>query len=840
MVHNMSTPRSIRLLDAVALLIAIGAAVAGVVVWNNGTVSLGLTLDERDGRVYVEDVTPDGNALRSYLFPGAPIVEITTVDGSPIERGPTLREVAEDLADDYGIEPSDVWEGGYLEEVYYGGYGAYGGYGEPMAFDPEHRVPIEPVEPARIATIVAADVDPECCIGLIATVSRGALEAELRQSIWTAVIGILLGGLLWRLLTHGIAGNVGRNLSIAVGAAVATPFLILPTVVAGTTAGIAAGYLVSAAAALPLGVRVADEHPDRQWAQTARMAAVVAAGLAAVVVIQYLTSPTLSNDRTVLLVLVASIAGLPAAIAAMSAGRPASERVSLGCVGLMPAAAVMLIASSSLDPTTAIVLVGLLLIVLLVTIVAARGGERIGTRLPKIGQGIEAVSRRLEGLRGQAAVTRTPTDPSIVASRDVLTYGLIGLSVFISVAVPVGGPLDGPDPALMGGGWPIVLGIGLAALVGFAIRRGFLGDDWTDAAVPLAAVVGIPILLVNGLSYYGRTPFAVIPTALAALSVAHVLAMRHADPLWRTRLFGTSAALVGLIVLLAVLGIESVATILIGLVAIIPGRIAFADEPGEARALTSRLETLAVAITPGIAATMLFPSIGLLLLGGWLVAMVMWRRFTLAPLLGLAQRSLIQRDVAVAAAETERARLAADLHDDALQQLTMLVRKLDEVGQNEAAEEAREIATKLRSVVGDLRLPILDDLGAGAALEWLVQRVEPLAGGSVKLERSDETRPPANVELAVFRVAQEALTNAIKHGKPPIAVRYDVRTDGRVTLAIDDAGDGIGSEAAAEAPHQGHFGLLNMQQRAEQIGALLDVRRWPAGGTRVALEWRPQ
>ncbi|MEJ7803911.1 MAG: hypothetical protein WKH68_11170, partial [Candidatus Limnocylindria bacterium] len=566
----MSPLRSIRLLDAVALLIAIGAAVAGVVVWNNGTVSLGLTLDERDGRVYVEDVTPGGNALRSYLFPGAPIVEITTVDGSAIERGPNLREVAEDLAEDYGIEPANVWEGGFLEEVYYGGgYGGYVGYGgwypEPEAFDPEHRVPIEPVEPARITTIVAAEVDPECCINIIAMVSRDALEAELRQAIWTAVIGILLGGLLWRLLTHGIAGNAGRNLSIAVGAAVATPFLILPTVVAGTPAGIAAGYLMSAAAALPLGVRVADEHPDQQWAQTARMAAVVAAGLAAVVVIQYLTSPTLSNDRTVLLVLVASIAGLPAAIAAISAGRPASERVSLGCVGLMPAAAVMLIASSSLDPTTAIVLIGLLVIVLLVTIVAGRGGERIGTRLPKIGQGIKAVSRRLEDLRGQAAVTRTPTDPSIVASRDVLTYGLIGLSVFISVAVPVGGPLDRPDPALMGGGWPIVLGIGLAALVGFAIRRGFLGDDWSDAAVPLAAAVGVPILLVNGLSYDGSTPFAVILTALAALSVAHVLAMRHPDPIWRTRLFGASSALVVFIVLLAVVGgLESVATILVG------------------------------------------------------------------------------------------------------------------------------------------------------------------------------------------------------------------------------------------------------------------------------------
>ncbi len=331
-----------------------------------------------------------------------------------------------------------------------------------------------------------------------------------------------------------------------------------------------------------------------------------------------------------------------------------------------------------------------------------------------------------------------------------------------------------------------------------------------------------------------------MPTALAALSVAHVLALRHPEEAWRRRLLAGSAALVAFITLLALVGDRAIATVLIGLVAVIPGIIAFADEAGEPRALTSRLETLAVALTPGLGATMLFPSVGLILLGAWLVAIVIWRQFTLNPLLGMAERTQVQRDVAVAAAETERARLAADLHDDALQQLTMLVRTLDDSGHKEAADEARDIATKLRSVVGDLRLPILDDLGAGAALEWLVERVEPLAGGPVKLERSDETRPPANVELAVFRVAQEALTNAIKHGKPPIAVRYDVRSDGRVTLAIDDAGEGIGSNAADEAPKAGHFGLVNMQQRAEQIGALLDVRRWPAGGTRVALEWRPQ
>jgi signal transduction histidine kinase len=414
--------------------------------------------------------------------------------------------------------------------------------------------------------------------------------------------------------------------------------------------------------------------------------------------------------------------------------------------------------------------------------------------------------------------------------RDVLMYGVLVVAIVVGLSLG-----DGAGPLA------VVIGIALAGLVYFAVRRGLLGDGWTDAAVPLAAAVGVPVML-GGLygGYDSSLAWRTIPTAVAALGVAHVLGIRHTDALWQARLL-TAAFATALLVALGGLVGHPAAIPLIALIALIPGvPVAFAEVPGEPRAFSSRLETLAVALTPGAAATMLVPSVGMVLLGGWLVAIVVWRQFSVTPLIGLAQRSQLQRDLAVAAAETERARLAADLHDDALQQLTMLVRTLDEGGHTAEADEAREVATKLRSVVGDLRLPILDDLGAGAALEWLVERVEPLAGGPVKLERSDETRPPATVELAVFRVAQEALTNAIKHGRPPIAVRYDVRADGRVTLAIDDAGEGIGAEAADEAPKAGHFGLANMQQRAEQIGALLDVRRWPAGGTRVALEWRPQ
>jgi signal transduction histidine kinase len=132
----------------------------------------------------------------------------------------------------------------------------------------------------------------------------------------------------------------------------------------------------------------------------------------------------------------------------------------------------------------------------------------------------------------------------------------------------------------------------------------------------------------------------------------------------------------------------------------------------------------------------------------------------------------------------------------------------------------------------------LDDLGVGPALDWLVLRIERLAGGEVRLERSDDARHNPDVELAIFRVAQEALANAVNHGKPPIVVRYR-STPAGISLAIDDAGPGIAPDAPDAAESAGRFGLLNMAQRAEQIGAILDVRRWPSGGTHVALEWRP-
>jgi two-component system sensor kinase len=213
------------------------------------------------------------------------------------------------------------------------------------------------------------------------------------------------------------------------------------------------------------------------------------------------------------------------------------------------------------------------------------------------------------------------------------------------------------------------------------------------------------------------------------------------------------------------------------------------------------------------------------------------QRFTIAPLTRTVRRTRLQRDLVVEATEAERARIATDLHDVALQDLTMLAMRLDAKGDAESADAARDVAERVREICGDLRLPLLDDFGVGPALEWLVDRLERVAPGRITLEQNDGARLPPEVELAIFRVAQEALANAVRHGSPPIIVRFQVAGD-RASLAVDDAGPGIGPDAGEAAQQTGRFGLLNMQQRAEQVGALLDIRRWPAGGTHVGLEWK--
>ncbi len=417
---------------------------------------------------------------------------------------------------------------------------------------------------------------------------------------------------------------------------------------------------------------------------------------------------------------------------------------------------------------------------------------------------------------------------------------------------------DGRDSVAESAG-VVVFGIGVLFLIAWWLTTGRAGTGLRELGLPLALATASPFLLdpLTNLWYPSADIVHGVLGTAALLPLAAALILRIEDSSDRSFALAavatcaTGAMVAGSFPTYLTYG-SSIAerfggllaagiTVIPGLLAAgpaLPGRRVAVAAGGEAVTggrLLASTEMAVVGLTPAIA---LFAApAGALLLIVWAVAIAAAGRFTVRPLARLASRAQLQRDLVVAATEAERARVAADIHDDALQELTLLVRRLDAAGDTEGADIARTVSDKLRAICGDLRLPILDDLGVGPALDWLVLRIERLAGGEVRLERADGTRPPPDVELAFFRIAQEALANAVKHGRPPIVVRYR-SADGAASLSIDDAGAGITPDAGERAEREGHFGLLNMQQRAEAIGAILDVRRWPQGGTHVQLEWR--
>lgn len=190
----------------------------------------------------------------------------------------------------------------------------------------------------------------------------------------------------------------------------------------------------------------------------------------------------------------------------------------------------------------------------------------------------------------------------------------------------------------------------------------------------------------------------------------------------------------------------------------------------------------------------------------------------------------------IQASESERAQVAADLHDHVLHGLGLLTRRLERSHDVESANLARAIADDVRGVSADLRPPALDDLGAGAALNYLVEQSRPLVDGRVMLRCEERSRPPKDVELAVCRIAQQALANAIRHGRPPIVLDYTSAGDW-VTLIVSDVGAGPDEGSAELALRAGHVGLVNMRQRATAVRGSLSFGRAPAGGTRVVFTW---
>lgn len=212
---------------------------------------------------------------------------------------------------------------------------------------------------------------------------------------------------------------------------------------------------------------------------------------------------------------------------------------------------------------------------------------------------------------------------------------------------------------------------------------------------------------------------------------------------------------------------------------------------------------------------------------------------TVAQLRALSARLETVRD-------EENARVARELHDAMGQQLTALKLDLAALGRRQPDDtKVREMMGLVDALVGgvrrissELRPTILDDLGLSAAVEWLADDFERRSGIATVIHVPEQELPLGReAASALFRVAQEALTNVARHaGAHRVEVQLSA-TPERVELSVRDDGRGIGQDALTG---RRSLGLLGMRERVKAVGGTVDIQTGATGGTivqaRVPLE----
>ena len=209
-----------------------------------------------------------------------------------------------------------------------------------------------------------------------------------------------------------------------------------------------------------------------------------------------------------------------------------------------------------------------------------------------------------------------------------------------------------------------------------------------------------------------------------------------------------------------------------------------------------------------------------------------------------AQRGDLLRQV-VSAQESERQRIARELHDETGQALTAIglglrgVSNALRVDTDRAAANLRQLEglvahslNELQRLIADLRPSHLDDLGLPATLRWYANEVQARVPLPIQVEVSGEQRPiEAVMNTTLFRVAQEAVTNVIKHAGPAtvkISLTYNAEC---VCLRVSDTGRGFDvTSAKAQRPA---WGLMGMEERATLLGGKFALTSQPGQGTHV-------
>ena len=196
----------------------------------------------------------------------------------------------------------------------------------------------------------------------------------------------------------------------------------------------------------------------------------------------------------------------------------------------------------------------------------------------------------------------------------------------------------------------------------------------------------------------------------------------------------------------------------------------------------------------------------------------------------------------VEAQELERRRLARELHDQTGQELTSVLLGLKAVEEARTDEERTaalaavreqvvETLHDVRRLAVELRPKALDDFGLAAALERLRETFSEQTGMRVELEARIGDRLPNDVETALYRIVQEALTNIVKHAQASSVSIVLARSPRAITAVIEDDGRGFVPDAGTEG-----LGLLGMGERLALLGGKLKLESSPDSGTTIVAE----
>lgn len=204
----------------------------------------------------------------------------------------------------------------------------------------------------------------------------------------------------------------------------------------------------------------------------------------------------------------------------------------------------------------------------------------------------------------------------------------------------------------------------------------------------------------------------------------------------------------------------------------------------------------------------------------------------------------------LSAQEDERKRIARELHDDTSGSLARVLLNID-MCEDLVPDEWNELRERLRATRGlceatlenvrklifDLRPTLLDDLGLSSAIRWYAKETLEPAGVQVQFEISNGERAPSMVETALFRIAQEAITNIVRHSDAHCADIQLSHTEEQWILVVQDDGRGFDTSAGLHEPASDHkWGLFGARERAALLRGSISVESSPGRGTKVRVE----